>query len=86
VKKDVVFVLDTSGSMAEGNKLAQAKKALSFCLKNLNASDRFEIVRFSTEAEPLFGKLVAASEANVAEADAFVAGLKPIGGTAVNVR
>lgn len=83
VRKDVVFVLDTSGSMAEGNKLAQAKKALSFCLKNLNASDRFEVVRFSTEAEPLFGKLVAASAANVEEADAFVSGLKPIGGTAI---
>jgi Ca-activated chloride channel family protein len=83
VRKDVVFVLDTSGSMAEGNKLAQAKKALSFCLKNLNDGDRFEVVRFSTEAEPLFGRLVAASAPNVEEADAFVAGLKPIGGTAI---
>jgi len=83
VRKDVVFVFDTSGSMAEGAKLAQAKKALSFCLRNLNSGDRFEVVRFSTEAEPLFGKLVAASAANVGEADAFVAGLKPIGGTAI---
>ena len=83
VRKDVVFVLDTSGSMADGAKLAQAKKALSFCLKNLNEGDRFEVVRFSTEAEPLFGRLVAASAANVGEADAFVAGLKPIGGTAI---
>ena len=83
VRKDVVFVLDTSGSMAEGNKLAQARKALSFCMKNLNDGDRFEVVRFSTEAEPLFGKLVSASAANVERADAFVAGLKPIGGTAI---
>src|SRR5437867_2283357 len=55
--KDVVFVVDTSGSMA-GPKLQQAKKALEFCVENLNNEDRFEIVRFSTEAEPLFGKLV----------------------------
>ncbi|MBM3892611.1 MAG: VWA domain-containing protein, partial [Verrucomicrobia bacterium] len=41
VPKDVAFVLDTSGSMA-GNKLAQAKKALQFCVENLNDSDRFE--------------------------------------------
>ena len=27
----------------------QAKKALEFCVENLNADDRFEIVRFSTE-------------------------------------
>jgi len=46
--KDVTFVLDTSGSMA-GNKLEQAKKALLFCVDNLNSDDRFEVIRFSTE-------------------------------------
>ena len=83
VRKDVVFVLDTSGSMAEGGELEQAKKALSFCLRSLNDGDRFEVVRFSTEAEPLFGRLVGAERANVEKADAFVAGLKPLGGTAI---
>ena len=83
VRKDVVFVLDTSGSMAERGKLEQAKRALSFCLRNLNDGDRFEVVRFSTEAEPLFGRLVAAGKANVGKADAFVGGLKPLGGTAI---
>ena len=57
VLKDVAFVLDTSGSMA-GKKLEQAKKALQFCVENLNDGDRFEIIRFSTEVEPLFDKLV----------------------------
>ncbi|MGZ5538300.1 MAG: VIT domain-containing protein, partial [Chthoniobacterales bacterium] len=38
--KDVVFVVDTSGSMA-GAKLTQAQKALEFCVSNLNADDRF---------------------------------------------
>ena len=61
--KDVAFVLDTSGSMA-GKKLEQAKKALQFCVENLNDSDRFEILRFSTEVEPLFNKLVDATAAN----------------------
>ena len=46
--KDVAFVLDTSGSMA-GKKLDQAKKALLFCIANLNDGDRFDIIRFSTE-------------------------------------
>jgi Ca-activated chloride channel family protein len=81
--KDVTFVLDTSGSMAADNKLVQAKKALAFCLANLNADDRFEIIRFSTEPEPLFGKLTPASEANVADAQKFVTTLKPSGGTAI---
>jgi Ca-activated chloride channel homolog len=80
--KDVVFVVDTSGSMA-GPKLQQAKKALEFCVENLNNEDRFEIVRFSTEAEPLFGKLVDADSEHRKRASNFIADLKPIGGTAI---
>jgi Ca-activated chloride channel family protein len=80
--KDICFVLDTSGSMA-GQKLEQAKKAMRFCLANLGASDRFEIVRFSTEAEALFGALVPADKAHVGEAGEFVDRLTPIGGTAI---
>lgn len=83
VQKDVVFVLDTSGSMADGGKLDQAKRALQFCLQNLNAGDRFEIVRFATEAEPLFGRLAPADADHLAKAAAFVKELKPIGGTAI---
>lgn len=82
--KDVTFVLDTSGSMADDDKLVQAKKALQFCLANLNEDDRFEIIRFSTEPEPLFGKLTPASEASVTQAKQFVAKLKPEGGTAID--
>ena len=52
IPKDIVFVLDSSGSMRT-KKLDQAKAALDFCLDNLNPGDRFEIVRYSTEAEPL---------------------------------
>jgi Ca-activated chloride channel homolog len=83
VQKDVVFVLDTSGSMAQNDKLEQAKKALVFCLKNLNAGDRFELVRFSTEAESLFGKLAEVNEPNRQKAEGFVKELRPIGGTAI---
>src|SRR5262249_48617643 len=75
--KGVVFVVDTSGSMA-GKKLAQAKKALTFCVENLNDTDRFEIVRFSTETEPCFEKLVDASAANRERAGQWIDGLKPI--------
>ena len=84
-QRDVCFVIDTSGSMAEngGKKMEQAKKALSFCLQNLNEGDRFEVVRFSTEAEGLFNGLQEATKANVEKAQSFVAALKPIGGTAI---
>ncbi len=44
VDKDIVFVLDCSGSMA-GEKMEQARKALNFCVANLNSGDRFNIIR-----------------------------------------
>ena len=81
--KDVAFVLDTSGSMA-GKKLDQAKKALLFCVENLNDADRFEVIRFSTETEPLFNKLTEAAKANRSQAADFIRDLKPMGGTAID--
>src|SRR5436190_14825630 len=83
IPKDVAFVLDTSGSMA-GKKLEQAKKALLFCVENLNDDDRFEIIRFSTETEPLFNNLTDASKESRSRASGFIKDLKPIGGTAID--
>jgi Ca-activated chloride channel homolog len=80
--KDVVFVVDTSGSMA-GAKLQQAQKALRFCVENLNSDDRFEIVRFSTEAEPLFRALMPADSDHRKRANGFIDDFKPSGGTAI---
>jgi Ca-activated chloride channel homolog len=84
VEKDVVFAVDTSGSMAENHKLDQARKALLFCLQNLNAKDRFNIVRFSTEAESLFNGLEKVSQVSRSKAEEYVKALKPIGGTALH--
>ena len=83
IPKDVVFVLDTSGSMA-GAKLEQAKKALAFCVENLNDSDHFEVLRFATEVEPLFNNLRDATKENRSAAQKFIETLKPIGGTAID--
>jgi len=83
IAKDVAFVLDTSGSMA-GAKLEQAKKALLFCVENLNDGDRFEVMRFATEVEPLFDKLTEASKENRSRARGFIEKLQPIGGTAID--
>lgn len=47
--KDLVLVLDTSGSMA-GEKITQAKAALRYCLQRLGERDRFGLVTFSSEA------------------------------------
>ncbi|HEX7860165.1 MAG TPA: VIT domain-containing protein [Verrucomicrobiae bacterium] len=83
IPKDVIFVLDTSGSMS-GKKLEQAKKALTFCIQNLNEEDRFEVIRFSTETESLFREVRDVSDSSRKEAEEFVTKLKTIGGTAIN--
>jgi len=46
--KEVLFLLDVSGSMANG-KLEQARAALGACLEKLRPSDRFDIVGFNSE-------------------------------------
>jgi Ca-activated chloride channel homolog len=51
--KDVVFCIDTSGSMLEADKMKQARGALKYCLENLHRGDRFNIVDFSTTARSL---------------------------------
>ncbi len=45
VPKDIVFVLDRSGSMS-GEKLEQARDALDFVLGQLGEADRFSVVGF----------------------------------------
>lgn len=83
LEKDITFVLDCSGSMV-GEKMEQAKKALLFCVKNLNENDRFNIVRFSTEAEALFDELEGFNEGNLTQALAYIKALKATGGTNID--
>jgi len=78
--KDVTLVLDVSGSMV-GEKMDQARNALRFCVENLNPGDRFELIRFSTEAQALFGKRMPYTGETKKEALDFITGLKAIGGT-----
>ncbi len=45
--KDVIIVLDQSGSM-QGDKWDQAREAANYVLENLNDDDRFNVIMFST--------------------------------------
>lgn len=80
IDKDVTFIVDVSGSMA-GEKLEYAKNALNYCIDNLNDDDRFEIIRFSTEARALFKSLVEVNDEHIKEARTFIKDMNPVGGT-----
>ncbi len=56
IGRDLVFVVDRSGSMA-GIKLEQARAALLAGLDTLKPGDRFDVVSFSTDATSLARKL-----------------------------
>ncbi|MCS7259898.1 MAG: VIT domain-containing protein [Anaerolineae bacterium] len=81
VAKDVVLVLDTSGSM-EGEKLEQAKDALVYILQHLNPQDRFNIVRFSTGVQLFAEQMRPAAEAQ--DGIDFVRTLGAAGGTNID--
>ncbi|HEX7357562.1 MAG TPA: VIT and VWA domain-containing protein [Ignavibacteriaceae bacterium] len=78
--KDITFILDVSGSMS-GEKLEQAKKALLYCINNLNAGDQFNVIRFSTEAYSLFKSLENVDKQNINRAKRFIDDFQAIGGT-----
>jgi Ca-activated chloride channel family protein len=81
--KDIVFVLDTSGSM-RGDKLLQAKEALNFCISNLADRDRFNVIGFATMPKFFDDALVEVSSDSVNEALVFVKRLQARGGTNIN--
>ena len=78
--KNITFVLDTSGSMA-GRSLEQAKGALLYCLGRLNRGDRFNVIRFATEAESLFQGWQPAGAENLRQARNFIGQWQAAGGT-----
>jgi len=64
-----------------GEKIRQAKRALLYCVNNLNEGDGFNIIRFSTEAYSLFESIEEVTESNIIKAEKFIDKLKPVGGT-----
>ena len=82
--QDVVFVIDTSGSMAAEEKIGQAKSALKFCIDKLDERDRFSVVRFSTGFDVLFEDLREATKENRKEAREWVEKFTAAGGTNIS--
>src|SRR4030095_1905981 len=68
--KELVFVLDTSGSM-DGFPIKKAKESMKLALDNLYPTDTFNLITFAGDTEILFDKPLRATRANLAKAQAF---------------
>ncbi len=83
VERDVVMVLDVSGSM-QGEKFAQAQAAAHFVVNSLNPADRFNLVTFSTGVRVWAADLQAVDETTRQAAHAWIDDLQATGGTDIN--
>ena len=81
---DYAFVIDTSGSMMDDDKIGQARKALKYCVSQLQPADRFNVLRFSTEVEKWTNGLANASEENIDSARNWINQLQARGGTNIS--
>jgi Ca-activated chloride channel homolog len=84
VAKDIIFVLDTSGSMADEGKMEKARAALLYGIRTLQPRDRFNVVSFAGEERVMETGLVAADDAGRKRGETFVQSLRPVGGTNIN--
>lgn len=80
VPRQLIFVLDTSGSMW-GYPLDMAKKTIQRALDNLRKDETFNLITFSGATRILFPEPVPATPENVAQAKAVLAGAYGGGGT-----
>uniref|UniRef100_A0A8K9Y843 Inter-alpha-trypsin inhibitor heavy chain family member 6 n=1 Tax=Oncorhynchus mykiss TaxID=8022 RepID=A0A8K9Y843_ONCMY len=84
VPKDVIFVIDVSGSMI-GTKIKQTKQAMSTILGDLREGDHFNIITFSDKVLTWKkGRTVRATRNNVRDAKEFVKRIIAEGWTNIN--
>ncbi|XP_029574641.1 inter-alpha-trypsin inhibitor heavy chain H6 isoform X2 [Salmo trutta] len=84
VPKDVIFVIDVSGSMI-GTKIKQTKQAMSTILGDLREEDHFNIITFSDKVHTWKkGRTVRATRSNIRDAKDFVKRIIAEGWTNIN--
>ena len=78
--KELVFVLDTSGSMS-GFPIEKAKETMNLALSTLNPHDTFNLITFAGDTAILFSQPVPATRQNLEKAKKFLASQQGDGGT-----
>ncbi|XP_067424226.1 inter-alpha-trypsin inhibitor heavy chain H4 isoform X2 [Emydura macquarii macquarii] len=81
--KNVIFVVDQSGSMA-GRKIEQTRDALMKILEDLRPEDHFSLITFSSRVTEWNNTLLQATEQNVESAKRYVKTIMARGGTDIN--
>src|SRR5215471_3119069 len=80
VPRELIFVLDTSGSMW-GFPLEMAKKTIARALDNLRPEETFNLITFSGDTRILFRQAVPATAENIKAAKRVLGGAYGSGGT-----
>jgi Ca-activated chloride channel family protein len=78
--KELVFVLDTSGSMT-GFPIEKAKEVIRLAIDGLYPRDTFNLITFSGDTHVLFPEPVSATPENIRKAQEFLASRQGSGGT-----
>jgi Ca-activated chloride channel family protein len=87
--KEMVFIVDTSGSMGQWGggdnkqqwKMECAKEAMRQCVRGVNPRDTFQFYSFNTGATAVFDKPVPATQENLDKALKYIDTLRAAGGT-----
>ena len=80
---EVVFLVDCSGSM-DGSSMLEARRALALCLQSLVSGDRFNVVRFGSNHEALFGESMEYTEKTLSKGrDLAQSMIADLGGTEI---
>jgi Mg-chelatase subunit ChlD len=70
--KDVVLVLDDSGSMNTNNRIGKMKEAAKWVISTLGPNDYVSIVKFTNSAESTTENLIPATIENRAELKNYI--------------
>uniref|UniRef100_H3D0L8 Inter-alpha-trypsin inhibitor heavy chain H3 n=1 Tax=Tetraodon nigroviridis TaxID=99883 RepID=H3D0L8_TETNG len=81
--KNVVFVIDMSGSMS-GTKMQQTREAMLKILEDLDPEDHFGIILFDHRIQFWNTSLSKATKENIDEAMVYVKAIQSYGGTDIN--
>ena len=82
IPREVIFVVDVSGSMA-GPSINQAKEALEFAVARFRPEDRFNIITFNDSVDMLFSYPMTGTSEHIRKALRYIRGLDADGGTEI---